>query len=124
MQEFSRLLQQHTVRHILNKTMRRGGKKRDKKALSTHNPNEKDTTVITVQSRGLGDVYKRQAISITQKTTNNSAKFKILTAFLPVHMSKSQDFYQMHNTESRLVVGPSNIHSGGMYMCIFLAWKF
>ena len=58
--------------------------------------------------------------------TNKSAKFETIKAFLPPspEHARERTSIRTHSTESRLVIGPSNIQFGEVFVCIFSARNF
>ena len=64
------------------------------------------------------------AVSSLWKWPMKVPNLKSLSPFFPLHMSMWKDYIKMHSTESRFVIGPSNILFAGVYMCTFQPINF
>ena len=64
------------------------------------------------------------AMLATQKTTNKSTKFETIKFyFFPSH-EHLEGFLSKHSVENRFVTEPSDILSGGVYVCTFQPGNF
>ena len=59
------------------------------------------------------------------KIINKSAKFETVKTFLsPSHETRQSISMKMHSIETRFVAWPSNVRSGGVYVCTFQPGNF